>query len=88
MHTNESPHLSRQQLSRKIQVCGFAMGELTLYLDTHPTDTEAIERFKRYQALKNEALAEYSAMYGPIQADHFHGTERWNWIDNPWPWEE
>ena len=35
----------------------------------------------------NELKAEYMEKYGPLTADDVMNTERWDWIDNPWPWE-
>ena len=39
---------------------------------------------------KDEALKEYSAAYGPLTIDTAEDscTERWNWINEPWPWQE
>ena len=26
--------------------------------------------------------------YGPIRPSQSNTTERWNWVDAPWPWEK
>ena len=36
-----------------------------------------------------QALKEYAKYYGPLTLDTASTcTERWNWINEPWPWQE
>ncbi|MEZ3452800.1 MAG: spore coat protein CotJB [Oscillospiraceae bacterium] len=70
-----------------IQMYDFYLYELNLYLDTHPADRNALDLFKKYTELRNAAYEAYINKYGPITADQSSTTERFNWVDDPWPWE-
>ncbi|MDE6763871.1 MAG: spore coat protein CotJB [Oscillospiraceae bacterium] len=70
-----------------IQMYDFYLYELNLYLDTHPTDRQALDLFKKYTELKAAAYDAYISKYGPITADQSSTDERFNWVDDPWPWE-
>ena len=39
------------------------------------------------QLTRTNTLAEYTAQYGPLRADAVPVSDRWTWIDAPWPWE-
>lgn len=74
---------------RKISELDFALHELTLFLDTHPTSARALELKREYRHRRDKAVAEYEAEYGPLNrtANSTELTDRWKWIDGPWPWE-
>ena len=73
-------------LLRAIQMYDFYLYELNLYLDTHPTDNQALALFKKYKALKKSAYETYTEKYGPITSDQ-SSDDYFNWVDGPWPWE-
>ncbi|PWL97207.1 MAG: spore coat protein CotJB [Selenomonadales bacterium] len=77
----------RQAMLRKVQAASFVLDDLKLYLDTHPTDKKALSAFAKYQDEYERALAEFSAKYGALTADSTKITNRWSWVDKPWPWE-
>ena len=80
----------RKDLLHWINVISFAMNDTTLFLDTHPHNREALEFFEECQSKRNRALKEYAKYYGPltiVTAD-VSETDRWNWINEPWPWQE
>lgn len=81
---------SRNDLLRWINVVSFAVNDAQLFLDTHPEDQEALAYFQEYNKLRNQALREYSKYYGPLTIDTTMEscTDRWNWINEPWPWQE
>ena len=67
-----------------LQMVGFAIQELALYLDTHREDREALEQYRAYQQMYRK-LAESQG----ITLTHMSpgmGNE-YNWLDDPWPWE-
>ena len=82
--------MNRRQLLNHINEVSFAVDEIKLYLDTHPCDSEALEYFREMSSRRNEALKEYAEAYGPLTIDTAADscTERWNWINEPWPWQE
>ena len=80
----------RNELMNWIYAVSFAVDDVKLFLDTHPTDTKALEYFHEYSKLRNQALQEYAQYYGPLTVDTSMETctDRWNWINEPWPWQE
>ncbi len=71
----------------ELQVLGFALHELALYLDTHRDDREALELYRQYQCIYHEGMMEYSKNYGPISHAMPSNQEGYAWLDDPWPWE-
>lgn len=84
------PHPSRKDLLNHINEISFVVNDIQLYLDTHPDDEEALACFHKYKSQRVKALEEYSACYGPLTIDTVDEacTDRWNWINEPWPWQE
>ena len=71
----------------ELQVMAFAIQELALYLDTHPEDREALELYRSYQKMYHSAATEYGEMCGPLNHGMPTSSQKYNWLDDPWPWE-
>lgn len=80
--------VNEAKLMRQIMEYDFAQYELMLYLDTHPEDAKALKLYRKVTQKANELRELYEANFGPITADASMEEERWNWIDNPWPWDK
>lgn len=78
---------SEKVLLNRIRQYDFALKELNLYLDTHPNCRRALALFSKYKKLRDDAVREYNANYGPITPDQNNDDQHWSWIDDPWPWE-
>lgn len=79
---------NRQMLLKELMAFDFTIGELALYLDTHPYDTSAMGEYNKAVNKAIMAKAHYQKLYGPITLDSFdENTTPWKWIDSPWPWE-
>lgn len=80
----------RKDLLHEINVASFAVDDVQLFLDTHPCDQNAMAYFQEYSKRRNQALREYAKYYGPLTIDTttVSCTDRWNWINEPWPWQE
>lgn len=79
----------RKELLEWINVISFAVDDAKLFLDTHPCDQAAMEYFDEFKKQRVQALKEYAKYYGPLTLDSAStSTERWKWIDDPWPWQE
>lgn len=71
----------------ELQVLGFALHELALYLDTHRNDKEALELYRQYQRIYHDGMMEYAQKCGPISHGMPSCQETYAWLDDPWPWE-
>jgi spore coat protein JB len=77
----------RDSLLGQIQMYHFNITDLNLYLDLYPNDTKALQLFENYSSALKELCTQYEMKYGPLMVNNTTGN-RFNWIDNPWPWEE
>lgn len=78
----------RQRDLYKIQEVGFAAHDINLYLDTHPSDANAIKLYNQYLNMERRLNDEYERKYGPIDLSDTEGLglTPWAWIKEPWPW--
>lgn len=90
MRENNCTKPSRRELLKMVNEVSFMVDDVKLFLDTHPCDENAMACFKEYSDKRNELLKEYSKLYMPLTVDlaDMSCTERWNWIHEPWPWQE
>ena len=68
----------KEQLMRRIQASKFVAWEIKIYLDTHPSDRNALRRLREEEEKLQALKEEYEENYG---------QNRWAWINSPWPWE-
>nr|WP_122012410.1 spore coat protein CotJB [Maliibacterium massiliense] len=78
---------AKQQLMQRIMTCDFALQELALYLDGHPTCQRAMANYHRERELRARLMAEYESKYGPITIRGNLDRGYWQWLNCPWPWE-
>ena len=71
----------------RLQALNFAVSELGLYLDTHPTDQDALELFNQYVELYEDALQKYENENGPITQMGSGMSGAYRWAEGPWPWD-
>ena len=76
----------REMLTRKFAAADFSLYEMRLFLDTHPHDCEALNKFKEYRAKRDLIADEYQCKFGPL-TDSANDYQQWDWIKNPWPWD-
>lgn len=74
-------------LLNKIKKYDFTLKELNLYLDTHPNCRRALAMFAKYKELRCQAVDEYNRRFGPLTPEQNDDLQRWNWVNDPWPWE-
>lgn len=91
----------REQLLREIDKVGFALDDITLYLDTHPTDEKALEYFEQNLTKKKELMEQFASQYEPLEkmfvcpksnnktGSHtkYGSAKHFTWADGPIPWE-
>ena len=71
----------------ELMALDFAVAELGLYLDTHKDDQEAFALYQNYVALYQEGKVKYEKQYGPLEQTSAAQGNRYNWLENPWPWD-
>ncbi len=81
--------MSKTALLHEISKVDFAVVEMTLYLDTHPHEREAIAYLNHYVKLKNQLEKEYSYKYEPMSVSLAGESDdnKWLWALAPMPWE-
>lgn len=77
----------RIQLLRDIQRYGFSAYDLGLYLDTHPSDKEAIAMYKELVKKLEAATEAFQTQFGPLTMTASDSPETWSWLNSPWSWE-
>jgi spore coat protein JB len=79
----------QEKLLHNIRLMDFVIVEMNLYLDTHPTDTEAVDYLKHYVRMKNQAMREYASKYTPLSLATADAStcKEWSWATTPMPWE-
>ena len=79
----------KTMLKRRIDALGFSIHEMVLFLDTHPTNRQAMQMLSDFRRRRREAIANYESRFGAFvetSAD-VNPTDYWDWINSPWPWE-
>ena len=77
----------KEQLLKDIGIVSFVVIELGLYLDTHPTDRNAMEYFNHYSRLQQQMKKEFSVKYYPLTMGMSECNREWRWGMAPLPWE-
>ena len=75
----------RKEMINEIRCLDFAINELALYLDTHPTDQRALCLHKKYCKEVKDLKDKYQKVYGPLTINY--PCNKWRWLEEPWPWE-
>ena len=78
----------KDKLLYDIQVHCFVLKDLNLYLDLHPNDKVILKKYNEYKNKLNELKFKYQNQYGPLVAGDSKNLDKWDWIDNPWPWDK
>lgn len=88
-------------LWKEINEASFAMNDINLYLDTHPTDKAALDYFHKCVKMRKQAMQEFESHYYPLTVDcirpenektanaetKYGGSDHFTWVDGPLPWE-
>lgn len=79
---------SQKELFLRLEAASFAVDDIKLYLDTHPTDETALSYYDQARNARKQLVDEYNVTYGPLTADAVDIKNGWNWLEQPWPWEK
>lgn len=78
----------REEMLLKIQALCFAIVDLQLYLDLHPTEADKLELLRKYQNEVAVLKDAYSKEFNPLLLSDMQNNKEFTWIDNPWPWDK
>ena len=81
------PKRDKQSALYEISMVDFLLVDLKLYLDTHPTDRNALDYYKHYAKVLKELRAEYVANFGPLFVEDATCDKVWEWSKEPNAWE-
>lgn len=85
---NQSPQAKKLN---EINTVSFAINDLTLYLDTHPTCEKGLSLLKDLLKKRLDLLAEYAEEYVPLthlsMITGTPDTREYGWPEGPLPWE-
>jgi len=78
--------MNKMELLKQISAAHFMTEDLSLFLNTHPTDRETVVEYN-YYVMELKGLKEnYEMNFGMLTA-HSLSPYPWQWINEPWPWE-
>ncbi len=78
--------MDRDKLLKELTELDFMATDLQLYLDTHPNDMNALEKFNFISNESKKAKAQYEKKYGPLTSSS-ESFQKWDWVNDPWPWQ-
>ena len=79
----------KAMLKKQIYELDFALHELVLFLDSHPTNRRAMELMREYREKRSKLIAEYEQKFGKyiVTVRDVPMSGRWEWLDSPWTWD-
>ena len=91
----------RCSLLKQINEISFTVNDLTLYLDTHPLDTDALDAFSPAMSQRKQLLDAFAKEFEPLTANcvcpdtnnktesntKYPGKRHFTWSDGPLPWD-
>ncbi len=79
--------MTRDEAMRQVQMYGFALTDTEMFLDTHPTNREALAFYAESRTRYLEAIEAFEEQFGPLTASDTDVENGWAWVETPWPWE-
>lgn len=88
MNNNQTLDEQYYRMLLELQQIEFALVELSLYLDTHPNDLQALQQFNQLAQQRMQSAHQFEMHYGPLmQFGHSYSKYPWQWVESPWPWQ-
>lgn len=89
--TKNKTQQAREKLMCRITTVSFAINDLTLYLDTHPTCKKGLAMYHELMEERLTLLADYANQFTPLTAaSAITGqcpADTYGWGEGPAPWE-
>lgn len=78
----------RKRLLDEIGQVEFTLMDLNLYLDTHPYDQQAIDKYNYFNVIRNNMMKDYADNFCPLILNYWEGNcGKWCWALDELPWE-
>ena len=87
MNMNTDFSAARDAMLMQVNQASFAALDTSLYLDTHPCDSQALAYYNQMVNQTHNLKATYETQFGPLTASASSDTAYWSWVSDPWPWE-
>jgi len=75
------------ELLKQITAMDFSIIDLHLYLNTHPMDNCALDKYNALVMECKMMKESYERFYGMLCMGSISYKYPWQWIEEPWPWE-
>ena len=87
MQTQNHTSQHRDAMLKHLTALDFMLVDLTLFLNTHPQESEAVAEFNKIAAQADRLRNDYERAFGPLCSFRSKnpGTT-WTWLEDPWPW--
>lgn len=89
MFSCEGAPMEKHELMKRIMEVGFYAVDLNLYIDNFPENEQAVRDYQAVSKALNNLKNMYEKHYGPLK--NFGDSElhncNWNYVEEPWPWE-
>lgn len=79
--------MNKMELKKQITAAHIMVEDLHLYLNTHPSDREALAAYNSFVKQYTMLIKEYEKCFGMISEESTPSPYPWQWICEPWPWE-
>lgn len=80
--------MERNELLKQITILDFMAVDLQLFLNTHPNDREALQKYNEVINHADKLRCTYEKIAGPLCSYRSYGQDNWPWENEPWPWCE
>ena len=80
--------MDRDSILKRLTILDFLAVDLQLYLDSHPNDENAIQKYNSVVDEADGLREQYEKRFGPLFSFRSYSKrDEFNWTDDPWPWE-
>ena len=80
-------NMNQKQLLNYLNAVSLALDDVTLYLDTHPTDPDALTYYSNLKEKRMQVMNDYTRFYGPLSRYNVNCGNEWQWNKGPWLWQ-
>ena len=87
-HHNDMSN-DRDELLKQLTTLDFMLVDLTLFLNTHPFERQAVEEYNAVACEADRVRTSYERQFGPLCSYRSkNNAPDWIWLNDPWPWSK